>query len=361
MNQSARVYVVRFSEMKSFIIDCMRSVGVNSDHAEQLADLLTVADQRGHYSHGLNRLRVYIEDVKSGICNGNGSPKILKQKGATAWVDGDNALGVVVGNFCTDLAVNLAKEHGIGWVVAKGSNHFGIAGYYPLRMAHEHGFIGMAFTNASPLVFPTRSIEIGLGTNPLSCVAQAKNGDEFALDMAMSTVALGKIEWAQTKGAKTIPAQWAADKSGTPTTNPSSVAGLLPLGGSEETSGYKGTGLAMMTELFCGILGGSHFGKNIRNWRELSKVADLGQCFVALDPDCFSPGFADRLQQFLGETRGLKQANPELPVLVAGDPERENMAKCERLGGLFYPCIDHLEQIAKQCSVKLFNFEVLEV
>lgn len=87
-----------------------------------------------------------------------GSPKILKQKGATAWVDGggqfvqisfviyaflDNALGVVVGNFCTDLAVNLAKEHGIGWVVAKGSNHFGIAGYYPLRMAHEHGFIVM--------------------------------------------------------------------------------------------------------------------------------------------------------------------------------------------------------------------------
>lgn len=65
---------------------------------------------------------------------------MLKQKGGTAWVDGDNALGVVVGNYCTDLAIKLAQEHGIGWVVAKGSNHFGIAGYYPLRMA-EQGFV----------------------------------------------------------------------------------------------------------------------------------------------------------------------------------------------------------------------------
>lgn len=69
--------------------------------------------------------------------NNLGQPKILKQKGSTAWVDGDNSLGVVVGNFSTDLAIKLAREYGIGWVQAKNSNHYGIAGYYPLQMAKE--------------------------------------------------------------------------------------------------------------------------------------------------------------------------------------------------------------------------------
>lgn len=67
----------------------------------------------------------------------SGVPKILKQKGSTAWVDGENLLGPVVGNFCTYLAVKLAKEFGVGWVVCKGSNHYGICGYYTLQMAEQ--------------------------------------------------------------------------------------------------------------------------------------------------------------------------------------------------------------------------------
>jgi LDH2 family malate/lactate/ureidoglycolate dehydrogenase len=58
----------------------------------------------------------------------------LKQKGATAWVDGANLLGAVVGNFCTDLAINLAREHGIGWVLANNSNHYGMGQYYAKRI-----------------------------------------------------------------------------------------------------------------------------------------------------------------------------------------------------------------------------------
>lgn len=96
-------------------------------------------------------------------------------------------------HFCTDLAIELAKENGIGWVVCKGSNHFGIAGYWPLMMK-ERGLIGIAMTNTSPLVFPTRSAQHALGTNPISIVAPAKNNDDFALDMATSAVALGKVK-----------------------------------------------------------------------------------------------------------------------------------------------------------------------
>lgn len=349
--------------MRTFVADCMQAIGTNQEHAQQLADLLVTADLRGHYSHGVNRLRIYMEDIVSGNCKPNGRPHILKQKGSTAWVDGDNALGVVVGNFCTELAMKLAQEHGIGWVVAKGSNHFGIAGYYPLRMA-ENGLVGMAFTNTSPLMFPNRSAQVGLGTNPISVIAPAQRpGDNFALDMATTTVALGKVELAQRKGEK-IPLQWGANSAGKPTNNPDEVVdngALLPLGGSEDTGGYKGTGLAMMVELFCGILGGATFGKNIRTWRETSRVADLGQCFVALDPDCFAPNFVSRMQSFLDETRGLKQSESEKPILVAGDPERLNMDRCKNAGGLIYgkAQLQHLEEIGQQNGVKPFIYHPL--
>lgn len=136
--------------MEKFVTDCMLKSGAKVDHAAQLSDLLVTADARGHYSHGVNRLHIYMEDVNTKNCNSHGlyskflkvffnwnlgQPKILKQKGSTAWVNGDNSLGVVVGNFCTDLAIKLSQEFGIGWVQARNSNHYGIAGYYPLRMA----------------------------------------------------------------------------------------------------------------------------------------------------------------------------------------------------------------------------------
>ncbi|VDK74938.1 unnamed protein product [Anisakis simplex] len=116
----------------------------------------------------------------------------MKKKGATAWVDGANLLGPVVGNFCMKLAIDMAKEVGIGWVVTRNSNHFGIAGWYAMQ-AMKAGMIGMAFTNTSPCVFPTRSCEKALGSNPICMGAPAADGDSFLLDMASTTVAYGKV------------------------------------------------------------------------------------------------------------------------------------------------------------------------
>ncbi|TMS35064.1 hypothetical protein L596_002539 [Steinernema carpocapsae] len=186
--------VVPIEEVKRFIVDCMSKVGTDRSHAQQLADVLVCGDYRGHYSHGLNRLDMYVRDVDKKVCLGTGEPKILKERAASAWVDGNNLLGPVVGNFCIDLAIKKAKEAGVGWVVAKGSNHFGIAGWYTLR-ALEQGLIGMSFTNTSPIMYPTRSAKAALGTNPLSLAASGINGDSFVLDMATTTVAIGKLIW----------------------------------------------------------------------------------------------------------------------------------------------------------------------
>ncbi|KAI6230459.1 hypothetical protein M3Y99_01065100 [Aphelenchoides fujianensis] len=356
---SDQKFVVKRDEMHRFVVDCMAAVGAKEENGAKVADLLISADVRGHYSHGLNRLRIYMEDCRSGNCDANAQPAILRQKGATAWIDGRNGLGAVVADFCTRIAIELAAEHGVGWVVCKSSNHFGIAGFWPLLMK-ERGYLGMAMTNTSPLVFPTRAAQHALGTNPIAIVAPAENGDDFALDMATSAVALGKIELAERKGER-INEQWGADKSGRPTDDPADITqkggGLLPLGGCEETGGYKGAGLGMAVELCTSILGGATYGKNVRTWRETSKVADLGQCFVAVDPACFAPGFNTRLQTYMDETRQLIPADREKPVLVPGDPERKHTAESE--SGILYgqAQLDHLLEIAKHNNVRPFVYK----
>ncbi|XP_064605234.1 uncharacterized oxidoreductase YjmC-like [Liolophura sinensis] len=329
--------VVPKQELREFVKRCMMTVGSKRDHAESLAELLVAADYRGHFSHGLNRLDMYINDVKTGITVSDKEPSLEKQTAATALIDGNNVLGPVVGKLAMDTAIHKAQTAGVGWVTCKGSNHFGIAGWYSMRAA-EKGLLGMAFTNTSPLVFPTRAKQPILGTNPISLAAPANDGDSFVLDMATSTAALGKIELHDRKNIP-IPNGWGANSEGKETNEPAEVlngGGQLPLGGSELTGGYKGYGLAMMVEIFCGILGGAAYGPNVRKWRTSDEIANLGHCFVAIDPEAFAPGFRDRMSDLMSICRGLEPISGETEVLVAGDPERQHMAKCDAAGGIPY-------------------------
>lgn len=196
----------------------------------------------------------------------------------------------------------------MGWVCVKGSNHYGIAGWHSIY-AEQQGFIGFSMTNTSPAMCPTRSKISALGTNPISVAAPANNGDSFVLDMATTAVAFGKIEMQRRKG-EPIPSGWAlgADSNITTDANAAFDASLLlPLGGPEITSGYKGYGLAAMVEMFCGVTAGGTFASNVRKWSlgGSSGEADLGQVFIAVDPECFAPGFKDRMSEMNGILREL--------------------------------------------------------
>ncbi|XP_064423126.1 uncharacterized oxidoreductase YjmC-like isoform X2 [Latimeria chalumnae] len=283
--------LVQNADVWNIIEKCMVAVGTKKTHAAALADVLVAGDYRGHYSHGLNRM---------------------------------------------------------------GSNHYGIAGYYSMQ-ALKHGFIGMSYTNTSPLVVPTRAKECTLGTNPISVSAPANNGDSFVLDMATSAVALGKVELHHRQG-NSIPEGWGCDSSGKLSTDPAKVlegGGLVPIGGSEATGGYKGYGLGMMVEIFCGILAGAQYSNKIRVWKVTDKVANLGQCFVALNPKCFAPNFQDRMSDLLHIHRNLEPAELSSPVLVAGDPERLNMKRCDELGGIPYHInvIKYMNEVAEGLGV----------
>lgn len=328
--------VVPKDEIVRFIQDCMCKAGTTPEDAYTVGHHLMIADYRGHFSHGMNRMQMYVQDIENRITDPVARPQIITDFQAIALVDGKNTLGQVVGKYCMELAIEKAKKFGIGMVTARGSNHFGICGYYTM-MAMDQDLIGFNCTNTSPLMVPTRSVKAALGTNPLSLGMATGDGDEFVLDMATTAVALGKIELAIRKG-EDIPEGWALDSDGKVTRNAEKAFDaslLMPLGGTEQNSGYKGYGLALMVEILCGILSGSQFGPNIRPWKTGDRIADIGHCFMAINPEVFASGSKERLSTLLKQLRNLPVAGEE-PVLIAGDPEKQHMRKVDKEGGITY-------------------------
>ena len=160
---------------------------------------------------------------------------------------------------------------------------------------------------------------------------------------------LFQIEIQQRKELE-IPLGWAQDTEGNMTTDATvafNAACLMPLGGAEVTSGFKGYGLGAMVDVLCGVLAGANFSTKVRSWTHMGSddEANLGQFFMAIDPKCFAPGFTGRMSEMTDILRNLKPMDPNNPVLIAGDPERIHMKKVDAEGGLNY----HENQI-KTCN-----------
>jgi len=352
---------VVISDLKTFVKGCMKSVGCSNSAAAIVSEILVEADARGVHSHGLNRLEMYVEELLRKEVDPHASPNIVKETPAVALINGNNALGMVVGHFSMNVAIDKAKNSGIGFVSSFGSNHYGIAGYYSL-MATQQNMIGLSFTNTSPLVYPTRSAKAVLGTNPIACSAPSLDPNEpFDLDMATSTVPIGKVELKQ-REEKTVPMGWGADKNGIITTDPNQIldgGGLVPLGGSEETAGYKGTGLGMMVEIFCAILSGANFAGNVPPWRQgRGKAANVGQCFIAINPSMFADNFNERMSALISQIRDLPSVEKDKPVLIAGDPERKMKKLYEREGvPLHQNLTDALQRVGERLGVPMFKLQ----
>ncbi|XP_063626284.1 uncharacterized oxidoreductase YjmC-like [Cydia splendana] len=347
---------VRVEEVSRFMRECFQATGVPENEAKEHTDLLLQADFTGHYSHGLNRVEFYVNDLISGATDPKGKPVVLKENACTAWVDGGNALGATVGNFSMDLAIKKAKETGVGWVATKGSTHFGMAGWWAQK-AEKHGLIGMAFTNTSPLLVPTRAKDGALGTNPIALAALASGGDSILVDLSTTAVALGKVEMKIHEG-KPLPDGWAMDQDGKPTRDPKvgfESGHLYPLGGEEKTGGYKGYCLSAMNEVFCSSLSGAK-ASHERPWGGTNPEdpPNLGQMFVAIDPGCFAPGFGDRLADCLSHWRNLSPVDPSLPVLAPGDKERAHLEQTKKRGTIVYEPkqIETCASLAKRLGVK---------
>ncbi len=347
---------ISHDELYQFTKAILQAAGSSEKEARKGAEVLMSADLRGVDSHGVARLSGYIRLIDKDRVNTSPNVKVVHETPSTGVVDGDGGLGLVVGPQAMKLAIEKAKNVGSGWVSVRNSNHYGIAGYYAM-MALEEDCIGIAMTNASPLVAPTFSNERLLGTNPIAVAIPADKEPPFVLDMATTTAANGKLEILQRKGG-VMPTGWAQDVEGNVTTDPFSVkngGALLPLGGDREHGSHKGYGLSSVVDIFSAVLSGANYGPWVPPFVAfLDPPADpvgkgIGHFFGAMRIDGFRPAgeFKAHMDNWITRFRAAKPIIEGHSVLIPGDPERET-EKIRRRDGI--PLVDAVVEDLKSLS-----------
>jgi LDH2 family malate/lactate/ureidoglycolate dehydrogenase len=313
----------------------VESVGTPADIAADVAEILVASDRRGIASHGTARLPNYVALIEAGVMEPAARPVVDAGRPALQRFDARNGWGHHAGRVALDAAIATGAVLGTGTSIVHNSNHYGIAGWYALRAAHQ-GMIGISLSNTSPLVAPTRARSPLIGTNPIAIAAPAGHFGAFCLDMATSTIPRGRIEVAARRG-EVLPVGWAIDSEGRPATTPeAALAGALhPLGGEEATGGHKGYGLALAVDLLTGVLGGAAFGPNILGLFSTEGSSNLGQAFIVLDPAAIGTreAFESRLEGYLDQLVAAPTV-PDAPgrVLVPGEPEADAERRADERG-----------------------------
>ena len=312
--------------LQSWTARLVEHLGTPGDIAADVAEVLVASDVRGIASHGTARLPNYVALIEAGVMDPAARPERIGGRPALIHWDARNGWGHHAGRVALDAALEASADLGMAASVVRGTNHFGIAGWYALRAAAA-GSIGIALSNTSPLVAPTRARLPLIGTNPIAIAAPAGRFGAFCLDMASSTIPRGRIEVAARRGEE-LPLGWAIDADGRPARTPeAALAGALhPLGGEERDGGHKGYGLSLAIDLLTGVLAGSAFGPNIVGLFSTEAPSNLGQTFIVIDPSAVDPGgtFEARLESYLEQLVAAPTV-PDAPgrVLVPGEPEAE--------------------------------------
>lgn len=317
---------VEATGLTTWVAAVLRSLEVQPAHAASAARVLVAADLQGTDSHGVARLPAYVERLRRGTMAVDGQPQVVSDRGATALIDGGNLMGHAVAELGMTEAVARARVHGVGWVAVRGSNHFGIAGYYA-RLAAEDGFVGLCGTNAGARVAPAGASRPFLGTNPFAFAAPTARPPVLVVDMATSAVATGKLELALRSG-QAVPEGWVVDAAGRHTTDPQSLAHggwLLPLGSFAHLSAHKGYALGLVVEVLSALLAGGPYGPGVGNlvFTAGEGPARVGHFFGAIDPARFGSAhaFAATVASLMDDLRALPATDPRQPVRTPGEPE----------------------------------------
>ncbi len=309
----------------------LTSWGMAPDLVDQAAKVMVETDLMGVDSHGISMIMTYEQKVSEGRLDLKAAPKIEHQTAATATVDAGANLGHPVSVMAMNLAVDKARDAGVGVVTVRNSHHFGAAGYYA-RIAADRGAFGMVASTARGVtVVPTGGTEPVLGTNPLAFAAPARRNPPWMLDMATSTVAVGKVRVYGYQN-KPLPEGWVSDGEGRPLRDGtqaynmlvgSDKGGLTPIGGTRELSSHKGYGLGVLAQVLGGALAGGAFVP-VDKPRESPKMPEnIGHFFMAIAPETFRPAgvFEDHIDTVVDTLHATPPSDPAHPVLVAGDPE----------------------------------------
>ena len=327
---------IKPADLTTFIHSILVKNGVSTEHASIISSCLVQADLRGVDTHGSNRIPSYMKRIRQNVLSPTAIPTLTQQTPVVALVDGKNAFGFVSAHMGMARAIEMASIYGIGLVSIKHSNHFGMSAWL-VQQALDAGMMSLVFTNSSPALPVWGGKSKLMGVSPIACGAPAGTATPFILDMAPSIAARGKIYKALRRGEK-IPTDWALDGEGNITDDPAKALEgvMLPMGGP------KGSALAIMMDVFSGVLSGSAFAGEVTGPYDPSKAADVGHFLVAIKPDLFMG-----LEEFKGRMDYLYQR-------VVGS---DKMGGVERI---YYP--GEIEQITrKKREVEGIPFTVAEI
>lgn len=352
-----KYFLYQHTQLKDYIIAYFNFLGVPRTDSETIAEVLLEADLRGVSSHGIIRLNTYYGNrIVAGDIKAITNVTNVHETATTLLLDGGNGMGHVAGKHAMQKCIEKAGTTGLGMVTVRNSNHYGIAGYYAM-MAIPYDMIGISYTNSLPLVAPTYGRTAILGTNPIAVAVPAGSQRPYVLDMATSIVPIGRVT-VYDKAGQPIPEGWGINTEGNVTTSPADVlhgGALMPLGGIDLMRGYKGYGLAMMVDIFSGILSGSAYANLVARWEE-GEGAKVGHFFMAVDINAFRPAqaFKQDMDDYIQLLKNAPKAAGQERIYIPGEKEDENYARNISNG---IPLLEEVvASLQRDCAAKGFPF-----
>ncbi|MBD80082.1 MAG: hypothetical protein CL840_14310 [Crocinitomicaceae bacterium] len=308
--------------LKQEMQEVFKNKNVCDDSIKHVVNSMVQTSLRGVDSHGIHLFPHYCKKIDGGRVSKDPKYSYTQTAASAGYVDAADGFGHHIGSVAIDKACEMASETGMAAINVRNSSHFGAAAYFALQ-ASERGMIGMAFTNADALVKAKGSTQSFFGTNPICFTTPLQNEEPFCLDMATSMVSWNKIKNYRREGNE-IPDSWAYDGEGRSVTNPNDARSLEPAGD------YKGFGLGMMVDIFCGILANGLISKDVMAMYEtpLDTARKVSHFFMVIDPTKFLSlnEFRENMQSMVDRIRSMPRQEGVEEVMVPGDPEKKTKA-----------------------------------
>lgn len=319
-------YLVNYEKLKNFTKEVFQKTGCCEKNAEAVADLLVDSDLRGVRSHGVIRIRQYVEKIMGGGADVNADMEIIKETNNTAVLDARGGLGAVAALKAVEVARNKAAANDIGMVAVKNSNHFGMAGHWAIMLAGED-MIGFTCSNTSRSMPAPGAEEAALGNNPFAVAYSGNKYKEICVDMACSVAAHGKAVDLKSRGME-IPKDWFLDKDGNFTNDLDKVDMLIPF------AGHKGFGIAFLVETFGTFLSGGALSCDMNMQLNPNVSEDASQFFGAIKIDAFQgiEEFRQKADTFIEFQKGLKKKNGVNEIMYYGENEYQNKQRIRKEG-----------------------------
>ena len=310
------------SNLKNLVTTILKKNGLKKNHSLICADAIINAELVGASSHGISRLSMYCNRIKKGLINPKAKIKIKKISNSIFKINANNSLGFIAADQGIKIAIQNAKKHGIAMVGISNSNHYGLSSYY-IEQVTKKNLIALCLTNAPPAIAPYGAKKSLFGTNPIAFGVPIKNKAPFIFDSSMSKINRGKIRVAAKLGEK-IPYGVALDKNGIITTNAlKALKGVqLPI------SSFRGSGLAWMIDILCGVFTGSAHGGKVKDpFDDLTGPQNLGHLFIVFKTDLFVKNFSERLLKNIDNVKKLPKIKGTKTVFYPGERKYKRFKK----------------------------------